>query len=133
MQVRWNTVDKHAATSKITLTAMKSFARSFVEHLYVQSLVQGNISEVQAVDACNKIVHILKCAPLLPSVLPQVGAYSSKVWFIFGVVKEVTCLILIDESAIVNYNVLIIICYIHSSECYKSHSVNTVVVWSLSI
>lgn len=71
MQVRWNTVDKHAATSKITLTAMKSFARSFVEHLYIQSLVQGNISELQAVDACYKIVHILKCAPPLPSALPQ--------------------------------------------------------------
>jgi len=79
MQVRWNAVDKHSATSKIMLTAMKSFARSFVEHLYIQSLVQGNISEQQAVDACNKIVHILKCAPLLPSTLPQVGAYSSKV------------------------------------------------------
>lgn len=78
MQVRWNTVDKHAATSKVTLTALKSFARSFVEHLYIQSLVQGNISEQQAVDACNKIVHILKCAPLLPNTLPQVGAYSSK-------------------------------------------------------
>lgn len=79
MQVHWNTVDKYAATSKIMLTAMKSFAKSFMEHLYIQSLVQGNISEQQAVDACNKIVHILKCAPLLHSVLPQVGAYSSKV------------------------------------------------------
>jgi secreted Zn-dependent insulinase-like peptidase len=78
MQVRWTTVDKHAATSKVTLTALKSFARSFVEHLYIQSLVQGNISEQQAIDACNKIVHILKCAPLLPNTLPQVGAYSSK-------------------------------------------------------
>jgi secreted Zn-dependent insulinase-like peptidase len=78
MQVHWNTVDMHAATSSITLTAMKSFARSFVEHLYIQSLVQGNISKQQAVDACSTIVHILKCAPLLPSALPQVGAYSSK-------------------------------------------------------
>lgn len=71
MQVHWNTVDKHAATSKITLTAMKSFARYFVEHLYIQSLVQGNISEQQAVDACNKIMHTLKCAPLPPNTLPQ--------------------------------------------------------------
>jgi secreted Zn-dependent insulinase-like peptidase len=54
---------------------MKAFARHFVEHLYIQSLVQGNISEQQAIDACEKIVDILKCAPLLPSTLPQVGAY----------------------------------------------------------
>jgi len=57
------------------MTTMKAFARHFVEHLYIQSLVQGNISEQQAIDACEKIVDILKCAPLLPSTLPQVGAY----------------------------------------------------------
>ncbi|PNF37373.1 hypothetical protein B7P43_G17280 [Cryptotermes secundus] len=69
--VHWNAVDKHAATSRITVSMVKAFARHFVEHLYIKSLVQGNISEQQAIDACKNIVDILKCSPLLPNKYPQ--------------------------------------------------------------
>jgi secreted Zn-dependent insulinase-like peptidase len=80
LHVHWNAVDKHAATSKITVSTIKAFARHLVEHLYIKSLVQGNISEQQAIDACKKIVDVLKCAPLLPNTYPQVCAYSNKVY-----------------------------------------------------
>jgi secreted Zn-dependent insulinase-like peptidase len=79
IHVHWKAVDKHAATSKITLSTLKAFARHFVEHLYIKGLVQGNINEQQAIDACKKIADVLKCAPLLPNTVPQVCAYSSKV------------------------------------------------------
>ncbi|XP_021929041.1 nardilysin isoform X2 [Zootermopsis nevadensis] len=72
LHVHWNALQKHAAMSKIAVTELKAFARHFVERLYVQSLVQGNISERQAVDACERIVGILKCAPLLPNTHPQI-------------------------------------------------------------
>ncbi|XP_069674736.1 nardilysin isoform X2 [Periplaneta americana] len=71
MHVYWNAVNKHAAMSKIDMNMMKTFARHFVERLYIQSLVQGNISEQEAISACKRIVDILKCGPLLPNTLPQ--------------------------------------------------------------
>jgi secreted Zn-dependent insulinase-like peptidase len=58
---------------------MKAFAKDFVGNLYIKSLVQGNISEEQAIDACKKIVDVLKCAPLLRNTYPRVCAYSGKV------------------------------------------------------
>nr|CAD7461213.1 unnamed protein product [Timema tahoe] len=71
LQSHWTNVDKHTMCHKIGLQMMKSFSKQLLEQLYIQSLVQGNVLEQDALDACSNIVHILKFGLLLPNSRPQ--------------------------------------------------------------
>nr|CAD7600575.1 unnamed protein product [Timema genevievae] len=71
LQSHWTNVDKHTMCHKIDLQMMKSFSKQLLEQLYIQSLVQGNVLEQDALDACSNIVDILKFGLLLPNSRPQ--------------------------------------------------------------
>ena len=79
LQTYWNAVDKCASLADITLSTMREFADDFIEHLYVKSLFQGNLTKTAAVDACNRVVEILKFAPLLPNTHPEVSNIANSV------------------------------------------------------
>lgn len=71
MLVHWSAVDKHAAISGIKFHQLQAFTKEFVKHIYLQCLVQGNITEENVIKNTKNCVDILKCRPPLPNTLPQ--------------------------------------------------------------
>ncbi|XP_015592336.1 nardilysin isoform X2 [Cephus cinctus] len=71
MLVHWTTVDKHAAISSIEFRHFQTFAKHFTDHIYIQCLVQGNMTKEDVIKNGHSCVEILKCGPLLPNTLPQ--------------------------------------------------------------
>ncbi|XP_012257789.2 nardilysin-like [Athalia rosae] len=71
MLVHWAAVDKHAAMRNIKFSQFQAFAEDFVNHVYVQCLVQGNITEKDVIKNAKNCIDILKCSALLPDTQPQ--------------------------------------------------------------
>lgn len=71
MLVHWSAIDKHAAISGIEYEKFKNFAKSFADHIYIQCLVQGNMTKDDVIVNTKKCVEILNCRPLLPNTMPQ--------------------------------------------------------------
>ena len=67
----WSSTDKHAAISGIDYSQFLNFAKHFADHLYVQCLVQGNMTKEDTVTIITEGIKILKCGPLLPNTMPE--------------------------------------------------------------
>ncbi|PSN38436.1 Nardilysin [Blattella germanica] len=67
-----NAVDKHTSLSKVDLTTLINFAKEFVKSFYIQGLFQGNLTDEQAIEACNKVKEILMFEPLSPVKFPEI-------------------------------------------------------------
>lgn len=76
MLTHWAAVDKHAAISGIDFDKLRTFAKQFVDHIYVQCLVQGNITEEDVIKNAKNIIEILKCGPVLPNTLPRLRVHQ---------------------------------------------------------
>ena len=71
LQTFWTQCDKYNTVNDVTMEAVASFADKFLDQLYVQCLVQGNISKDDALEVCSNVVNTLKCKPLSPELIPQ--------------------------------------------------------------
>ncbi|XP_033221743.1 nardilysin-like [Belonocnema kinseyi] len=67
----WTSTDKHAAISGIDYGQFLNFAKHFADHLYIQCIVQGNMTKEDVVKNVKSCVEILKCGPLLPNTMPE--------------------------------------------------------------
>lgn len=70
--VHWTAVDRHTAITNVEFEEFQSFVKYFTDHIYVQSLVQGNMTKGDAIKNVQECVKILKCDPLLPNTMPQI-------------------------------------------------------------
>nr|XP_033337586.1 nardilysin-like isoform X2 [Megalopta genalis] len=70
--VHWSMNTRHMAISDVEFQEFKHFAEHLTDHIYIQSLVQGNMSKDEVVKNVNNFVGILKCGPLLPNTMPQI-------------------------------------------------------------
>lgn len=68
----WNTVDKYKALADVTYESFRSFSLNCYQYLYIQSLIQGNISKENAIKICNDLREILQCKALLPNTAPEI-------------------------------------------------------------
>lgn len=66
----WTAVDRHAAISGIKFQQMRYFAEHFTDHIYTKCLIQGNMTESDAVANAKKCIEILKCDRLLSGTMP---------------------------------------------------------------
>ncbi|KAK3915014.1 Nardilysin [Frankliniella fusca] len=71
LQTYWTHCDKYNTVNDVTMEAVAAFADKFLDQLYVQCLVQGNVSKDDALEICSSIVKTLKCKPLPPELIPQ--------------------------------------------------------------
>ncbi|XP_011685956.1 PREDICTED: nardilysin-like [Wasmannia auropunctata] len=69
--VHYTHVDTHAALHGINFEEFQDFVKSFTNHLYIQCLVQGNMTQDAAIDTVRQCVSIINCGPLLSSTIPQ--------------------------------------------------------------
>ncbi|KAG7214075.1 hypothetical protein KM043_001439 [Ampulex compressa] len=71
MLVYWTAVDKHSAITGVDFYQFQNFVKHFTDHIYIQCLVQGNMTERDVIKNVQNCVEILKCGPLLPNTMPQ--------------------------------------------------------------
>ncbi|KYN37807.1 Nardilysin [Trachymyrmex septentrionalis] len=64
-------VDMHTALRGINFEEFQGFVKFFTNHLYIQCLVQGNMTQNAAIDTVHKCVEIINCGPLISSMIPQ--------------------------------------------------------------
>lgn len=71
LQTYWSNCDKYNTVNDVTMEAVAAFADKFLSQLYIQCLVQGNISKDDALNICSNVVDTLKCKPLPPELIYQ--------------------------------------------------------------
>lgn len=60
----WTSVERRAAMDEITLDKLHKFAGEFFRNVRILGLIQGNISEKNAIGLCGKFSEILGCSAL---------------------------------------------------------------------
>ncbi|KYQ54446.1 Nardilysin [Trachymyrmex zeteki] len=70
--VHYTHVDKHTALRGVNFEEFRDFVKSFIDCLYIQCLVQGNITQKAAIETVQQCLEIIKCAPLLTSTIQDV-------------------------------------------------------------
>ncbi|XP_043528977.1 nardilysin-like [Frieseomelitta varia] len=71
MLVHWTATDKHAAIRNVEFSEFQNFVKHFTDHIYIQCLVQGNMTKEDVIKNVQECVKALKCGPLLPNTMPQ--------------------------------------------------------------
>ncbi|XP_046617809.1 nardilysin-like [Neodiprion virginianus] len=71
MLVHWAAVDRHAAVSGIEFQQFQTFAKEFTRNIYIQCLVQGNITDEDVINHTRNCLEILQCQSLSPDTMPQ--------------------------------------------------------------
>ena len=69
-------VDMHTALRGINFEEFQGFVKFFTNHLYIQCLVQGNLTQNAAIDTVHKCVKIINCGPLTSSMIPQMRVFQ---------------------------------------------------------
>lgn len=66
-------VEKYNTISTVTFDDMKQFAENFIKKLYVKVLVQGNLTQENALKIVNNFVSELNCEPIAQGSYPKVN------------------------------------------------------------
>ncbi|KAK4875109.1 hypothetical protein RN001_011531 [Aquatica leii] len=65
-------IDKHSNISEITFDDMKEFSEKFLKNVYIQGLVQGNISSKTALQATQSLLKSFSTTGLVPEDRPKI-------------------------------------------------------------
>lgn len=71
MFIHWMATDKHAAIHNVQFPEFQNFVSHFTDHVYIQSLVQGNMTKEDVIKNVQECIKTLKCGPLLPNTMQQ--------------------------------------------------------------
>ncbi|XP_053986881.1 nardilysin-like isoform X2 [Hylaeus volcanicus] len=72
LSTHWSAVDRHGAISGVEFDEFRDFMKYFTDHIYIQCLVQGNMTKEDVMKNVHDSVKTLKCGPLLPNTMPQI-------------------------------------------------------------
>ncbi|XP_071572686.1 nardilysin [Temnothorax nylanderi] len=70
--VHYTHVDTHAALRNTNFEDFQDFVKIFTDQLYIQCLVQGNMTQDAAIESVQQCIKIINCGPLLSDTIPQV-------------------------------------------------------------
>ncbi|KAE8743032.1 hypothetical protein FOCC_FOCC011355, partial [Frankliniella occidentalis] len=77
-QIYWTPVDKYGVIAQTTLEQLKSFAKDFLQRMYIQCLVQGNVSMEGALTICRRVADTLRCRPLKAKDFPTLAVCQAR-------------------------------------------------------
>ncbi|XP_046670211.1 nardilysin [Homalodisca vitripennis] len=66
----WTALNKEEALEGVTLEKLKNFISQYFEKLYIQCLIQGNISKHEAIEFGELVKNELACKPLSANTVP---------------------------------------------------------------
>ncbi|XP_017771798.1 PREDICTED: nardilysin-like isoform X2 [Nicrophorus vespilloides] len=72
LSLYWTSLEKREAVDKVDFDMMKTFAKSFLKNLYIQALIQGNVTEKVAVEATQKLIETIGYDVIMPSTYPKI-------------------------------------------------------------
>ncbi|XP_052126972.1 nardilysin-like [Frankliniella occidentalis] len=78
LQIYWTPVDKYGVIAQTTLEQLKSFAKDFLQRMYIQCLVQGNVSMEGALTICRRVADTLRCRPLKAKDFPTLAVCQAR-------------------------------------------------------
>lgn len=59
--IRWPMIEKYKCLNDITFEEMVEFCEKYTQELYVQTLMQGNLTEEAAHNVMNSVLSTLNC------------------------------------------------------------------------
>ncbi|KAL6431065.1 hypothetical protein ACFW04_007066 [Cataglyphis niger] len=65
-------IDSYTALCDINFERFRDFIKSFNDRLYIQCLVQGNMTQDAVIENAQRCIEIINCKSLLPSMIPQI-------------------------------------------------------------
>lgn len=65
-------IDLYTALCDINFERFRDFIKSFNDRLYIQCLVQGNMTQDAVIKNVQRCIEIINCKSLLPSMIPQI-------------------------------------------------------------
>ncbi|XP_018306505.1 nardilysin-like [Mycetomoellerius zeteki] len=69
--IHYTHVDMHAALREINFGEFTDFVKSFTQHLYIQCLIQSNITELDVIKNVGQFLKNIKCRPLINNAFQQ--------------------------------------------------------------
>jgi len=70
-EVHYTYVDTHNSLRDVDFEKFKNFVSSFTDHLYIQCLVQGNITQDTVLRNVQQFISIINCRQLLLNMKPE--------------------------------------------------------------
>lgn len=67
----FSSTDKYAAIAAIDYDQFLNYVKHFTNHLFIQCLVQGNMTMEDVIENVTSCKKILKCGSLLPNTMPE--------------------------------------------------------------
>ncbi|XP_014476747.1 PREDICTED: nardilysin-like isoform X2 [Dinoponera quadriceps] len=71
MKVYMTDLEKHSALQDVSFDDLLEFVRSYTSQLYIQCLVQGNMTQAYVVEKIRECFEILQCKPLPSELRPR--------------------------------------------------------------
>ncbi|XP_018310444.1 nardilysin-like [Mycetomoellerius zeteki] len=69
--VHYTRIDIHTALCDINFEEFRDFVKSFTDHLYIQCLVQGNMTQDAVIETILQYIEIINCGLLSFGMIPQ--------------------------------------------------------------
>ncbi|KAL1138822.1 hypothetical protein AAG570_008884 [Ranatra chinensis] len=71
-----STTERYNALSKVNLDELMAFSQKCYKNVFVQCLIQGNISKEQSLSVCDNLLTTLGCEPLEKSKMPEIRVHE---------------------------------------------------------
>ncbi|KYM92380.1 Nardilysin [Atta colombica] len=70
--IHYTHIDTYIALRDINFEEFQKFVKSFTDHLYIQCLVQGDMTKKFAIETLQSCMQKIKCSPLILNAIPKV-------------------------------------------------------------
>ncbi|KAG5339027.1 NRDC protein, partial [Acromyrmex heyeri] len=94
-------IDIYNTIQNITLKDFQDFVKSFTEHLYIQCLVQGNMTQSAAINTVQQFIKTINCSPVHPNTMQQFRSIQIPLGISYYKIKNINKL---DKTSVIkNY------------------------------
>ncbi|XP_011050760.1 PREDICTED: uncharacterized protein LOC105143897 [Acromyrmex echinatior] len=83
-------IDMYNIIQNITFKDFQGFVKSFTEHLYIQCLVQGNMTPSAAINTVEQFINTINCSPLHPNTIKQLRGTQIPLGISYYKIKNIT-------------------------------------------
>jgi len=82
-------IDMYTTIRNITLKDFQDFVKSFTKRLYIQCLVQGNITPSAAINTVQQFIKTINCSSLHPNTIQQLRSIQIPLGISYYKIKNI--------------------------------------------
>jgi len=83
-------IDMYTTIRNITLKDFQDFVKSFTKRLYIQCLVQGNITPSAAINIVQQFIKTINCSSLHPNTIQQLRSIQIPLGISYYKIKNIS-------------------------------------------